>query len=87
MSFGSAIARLCTPSNLDEASFKDETVEEGGDAVARQRQLEGIAHILVGNGVLRGKELREARVDLVVIDVKNLAVRHLIDLEVANLVQ
>ena len=69
----------------NEAAFADEATEKGGDPLARQGEFKGEGDILVGDGVVRGKELREDGVNLGVIHVEYLTVGRLIHRDAAYL--
>ena len=81
MAGGGAIAGLAAGADADEAAFADEAFEEGADAVGCEGPVEGEADILVGHGVVGGKEGGEALLDVILFCVESLAIRDLADLE------
>ena len=84
MAGGGAVAGLAAAADADEAGFADEALEEGADAVGRERPVEGKADILLGYGVVAGKEGGEALLDVIFFRVKGLAIRYLADLEILD---
>lgn len=84
MAGGGAIAGLAAGADADEAAFADEALEEGTDAVGRERPVEGEANIFVRHGVVGGKEGGEALLDVIFFRVKGLAIRYLADLEILD---
>ena len=81
MTGGGAVAGLGAVADADEAAFADEALEEAGDAVGREGQLEGEADVLVGDGLVVGEEGGEALLDVFVVGADGLAVGYLVDIE------
>ena len=82
-----AVACLGTLALLDEATFANETLEEGGDATAGEGELESIGDVFVRDGFFLGKEGGKTLFHFFVLDIESHSVGHLVHFETSCLLQ
>lgn len=84
MAGSGAVAGLGSVADADEAAFANEALKEGGDAMWSERPFEGEAYIFTSHGIVVGEESRETLLYVIVVCVKRLAIRLLVDIKLPD---
>ncbi len=84
MSLGCAITALAAGAEPHESSFTHEALEKGRDAMGSERPLECVAYILVGDGVVVGKESGESLLYVGILSVEDLPKGFLTDRKILH---